>query len=103
VEYENLISERYSALMEAINDFRVNGSNLDFFSYFWWQLQKRFQSVIGTDKVVEIDTDNGKKIISYREFLRVKKSLQKEGWRVISLLTSLEEVVNEISNKNNEL
>jgi len=65
--------------------------------------RERIQSVLGTDKVVEIDTDNGKRILSYREFLRIKKSLPEEGWRVISLLTSLEEAVNEIFNKNNEL
>jgi len=98
VGYDDLMSEGFIAIMEAVNGFDFEKSNLSFSSYLWWRLQKRFQSVLGTDKVVEIDIDGDKDIISYAEFLRVKKGLPIGAkWRVTSLLSSFEEIIGRIS------
>jgi RNA polymerase sigma factor (sigma-70 family) len=101
VGYEDLMSEGFIAIMEAVHGFNFQKSNLNFSSYLWWHLQKRFQSVLGTDKVVEVDIDGEKDIISYTEFLRVKKGLP-EGttWRVTSLLSSFEELIGRISGQD---
>jgi hypothetical protein len=92
------MAEGFIAVVEAINGFDLR-SNLTFSSYFWWHLQKRFHSVLGTDKVVEVKHIDGREeTISYREFLRIKRSLP-EGteWRTTSLLSSFDEVVGKIN------
>jgi len=96
VSQEDLVSEGYVAVENALDSFDPQ-RGITFSSYLWWHLQKRFQSVLGTDKIVEVKYNNGKKeVLAYREFLRVKRSLP-EGtdWRVTSLLSSFEELVGE--------
>jgi DNA-directed RNA polymerase sigma subunit (sigma70/sigma32) len=93
ISYEDLLTEGYIAVMNALDSFDSQ-TNLSFSSHLWWHLQKRFQSVLGTDKVVEVKHVEGRQeIISYSEFIRVKRSLP-EGteWRVTSLLSSFEEL-----------
>lgn len=93
VSYEDLLSEGYIAVANALKTFKPQ-SNLTFSSYLWWHLQKRFQSALGTDKIVEVKYSDGKEgVLPYREFLRIKRSLP-EGttWKVVSLLSSLEEL-----------
>lgn len=94
VGYEDLLSEGYIAVVNALENFNSQ-SDLTFSSYLWWHLQKRFQSVIGTDKVVEMRYEDGRtEVLSYREFLRIKRGLP-EGteWRVTSLLSSFEKLI----------
>jgi|CryGeyStandDraft_6_1057127.scaffolds.fasta_scaffold18257_5 RNA polymerase sigma factor (sigma-70 family) len=96
VNEEDLFSEGYIAVVNAACSFNPQ-KGLTFSSYLWWHLQKRFQSVLGTDKIVEVKYKNGKKeVLAYREFLRIKRTLP-EGtdWRVTSLLSSFEELVGE--------
>jgi len=96
VSYEDLLSEGYIAVANALKSFKSQ-SNLTFSSYLWWHLQKRFQSALGTDKIVEVKYSDGKEgVLPYREFLRIKRSLP-EGttWKVASLLSSLEELSGE--------
>jgi len=96
VSYEDLLSEGYIAVTEALKSFNSQ-SNLTFSSYLWWHLQKRFQSVLGTDKIVEVKYSNGKEgVLPYKEFLRIKRSLP-EGttWKVTSILSSFEELSEE--------
>ncbi len=96
VSQEDLINEAYIAVANAASSFNPE-RGISFPSYLWWHLQKRFQSVLGSDKIVEVKYNNGKKeVLTYREFLRVKRSLP-EGtdWRVTSLLSSFEELVGE--------
>lgn len=92
VGYEDLISEGFLAVIDALESFDKD-TELSFSSHLWWYLQKRFNSTLGKDKVVEVKYDGVNKIISYNEFLRIKKSLP-EGvsWRVVSLLSSLEDL-----------
>jgi len=93
IGYEDLLAEGYIAVVNALSNFNSQ-SNLAFSSHLWWNIQKRFQSVLGTDKVVEVKHIDGRKeIISYSEFIRIKRSLpQRTEWRVTSLLSSFEEL-----------
>lgn len=54
---------------------------------------------LGINKaVMEINTNGEKKIVSYNEFMRIKRSLPEEvKWNVVSLLSSLEEIKREIN------
>jgi hypothetical protein len=93
VGYEDLLSEGYIAVANALENFKSQ-SNLTFSSFLWWHLQKRFQSVLGTDKIVDVRYEDGRtEVFSYREFLRIKRGLP-EGteWRVTSLLSSFEKL-----------
>jgi hypothetical protein len=93
VGYEDLLSEGYIAVANALENFKSQ-SNLTFSSFLWWHLQKRFQSVLGTDKIVDVRYEDGRtEVFSYREFLRIKRGLP-EGteWRVTSILSSFEKL-----------
>jgi len=93
VDYEDMISEGYLAIIEALKKYDSNKGDLDFSSYIWWHLQKEFSSILRTDKVVEIrHIDGSEEVISFEEFLRKKRRLP-EGteWKIKSLTSSLEE------------
>jgi DNA-directed RNA polymerase specialized sigma subunit len=92
VDYEDLVSEGYLAILEALEKYDSNRGDLDFSCYFWWHLQKAFSSILRSDKVVEIKHDGGEEVISYEEFLRRKREFP-EGteWKVQFLNSSLEE------------
>lgn len=100
LNYEDLMSEGYIALMDAIESYDP-AENLSFTSYLWWQLQKRFHSILGKDKVVEIKFDGKNKLVSYEEFLRIKRSLpERAEWRVVSLKSPIELEIEEIGRDN---
>jgi len=93
VGYEDLISEGYIAIIEAVKKYDSNKGDLDFSCYLWWHLQKAFSSILRSDKVVEIKYIDGREeVISYEEFFRRKKVFP-EGteWKVKFLTSSLEE------------
>jgi len=93
VGYEDLVSEGYLAIAEALRGFDSNRGDLDFSCYFWWHLQKAFSSILRSDKVVEIKhIDGEEEVISYEEFFRRKRGFP-EGteWKVKFLNSSLEE------------
>jgi len=102
IGYEDLLAEGYIAVMNALDSFDSQ-TNLSFSSHLWWNIQKRFQSVLGTDKVVEIrHTDGRKEVISYSEFVRIKRSLpESTEWRVTSLLCSFEELIEKTGDGEN--
>ena len=102
ISYEDLLTEGYIAVMNALDSFDSQ-TNLSFSSHLWWNIQKRFQSVLGTDKVVEMRYEDGRtEVLSYGEFLRIKRSLP-EGteWRVTSLLSSFEELMEKMGDGEN--
>ena len=104
VGYEDLISEGYIAVGEAVKNY-VFKKNVSFQTYLWWVLKKRFQSVLrnGSKKVVEVEDRLGnKKLISYSEFQRQKVFLEGKKWRVVSLNISFEEVKDFWKNEEGE-
>ncbi len=91
--YEDLIAESYEAIFNALCNFE-KGKKTDFTSYLFWHLQKKFQKVLGNNKVVEVEVNGEKRILSYSEFVRVKRGLPKGSkYRVTTLLSSFEELV----------
>jgi RNA polymerase sigma factor (sigma-70 family) len=93
VSYEDFIQEAYIAVANAIKDF-IPRSGLNFSSFLFWHLQKRFHGLLKDDKVVEVRHPDGElELISYGAFLRIKRKLPGEcQWRVLSTTSSLEEL-----------
>ncbi len=93
LDYEDLLSEAFLAIMDALVNFE-SGKKTEFTSYLFWHLQKKFQTVLGNDKVVEVEVDGEKNIISYSEFLRMKAVLpRKAKFRIMTIVSSLEEII----------
>lgn len=79
----------------------MNFAKLNFFigayPFIWWYLPKRFHYALITNKVVEVGKypDGGEKVVSYNEFLRIKKRLPEETeYTVKSLTSSMEDYLN---------
>lgn len=90
---EDLENEGFLAVIDALKTYDTR-KKMEFSTYLYWHLQKRFQKLAGDDKVVEVQYENGKiEIFSFRQFQRVKRTLP-EGvtYRISSLLTSLEDL-----------
>ncbi len=93
LDYEDLLSEAFLAIMDALVNFESE-KKTEFTSYLFWHLQKKFQIVLGNDKVVEVEVDGEKNIISHSEFLRMKASLPKRTkFRIMTIVSSLEEII----------
>jgi len=93
VSYEDLMQEGFIAISNAANRF-ITHTGLNFTSYLFWHLQKRFHGLLKDDKIVEIKYPNGNPdVVPYSKFLRIKRRLPRgTQWRVISPSSSLEEL-----------
>jgi hypothetical protein len=70
---------------------------IEYYSLIWWHLTERFHYAFIADKVVEVGKyPNGEeKVVSYKEFLRIKKGLPEEiECSVKSLTSSIEDYLN---------
>ncbi len=93
LDYEDLLSEAYLAMVNALSNFE-EGKKTSFTSYLFWHLQKKFQTVLGGDKVVEVEVNGEKRVLSYSEFIRIKRNLPEGStFRVMTLLSSFEELL----------
>jgi RNA polymerase sigma factor (sigma-70 family) len=77
LELDDLLSEAYLAIYDALLHYR-NDRGQKFSTYVYWYFQKRFENLCCKDKVVVVKDDDDISVISYKEFQKIKRSLEEK-------------------------
>ncbi|MBW6486028.1 MAG: hypothetical protein K0B01_07785 [Syntrophobacterales bacterium] len=105
-EQSDFLQQAYLALYDAVIAYRRDENGTKFSTVFVWYLQKSFEKLCPmNEKQVEIIyPDGGGEIVSYKKFLKIKRSLSRAtATRVVNRYISLDQLMEDDGEKKSNV